>query len=699
MKKYPRTPSRGGPMTAKIESVRQGEAALAHAPSRDEWLAKWGLRYPDAQAMRLGLHNQCLSIPFFAADGTLLGVKLRKLGAGRAAGGLRYFWQSPGNAPPIYLPPEGLDGGSVLVTEGPFKGRALTVILGRPVCALASGVRVGLPKDAVQHFRGKDVHYISDPDDEGMAGSEILARQLRGVAKSLKAIPFPPRGWMYKGQKTDDLNDVLRLLRSHHPGIEVAFPGIAAWIERELEKAPDLLNGGPADRTTESPIGPEFQDLTQLFSAGQFVSDHQKSILWCQGEKGFFVWTGGVWGDDTMLEIQNKARVTILRLMREGVEMRDRKRGDAILQFSVRLQHRDQMDAMIAMAKPYLAARIEDFDRDPMLFNCQNGTLDLRTGTLREHRREDRITKLSPVTYDVAAQCPLFDRFLDRIMGGDLDRIRYLQKFFGYSLTGDMREDLFTIFHGDGANGKTTLVNAVRHALGDYARTAAPKLFIHTQWDAHPSEIADLYRARLVVVGETDEDQRLNVARIKAHTGKEKLIGRGMYKSWFEFHATHKVVWLTNHRPVIQDTTHAMKRRVRLVPFTVRISDEERDLTLGEKLIAEAPGILRWIVEGCFLWQKEGLKSPEAVEVATEAYRIESDPVARFLAEQCVVAANASVKRDALRAAFVLWSDQEGDRHPVTARNFAGRLRDLGIEDGAIMGQRTWKGVGLAVQE
>ena len=242
MKNYPRTPSGGGPMTAKIEFVRQWEHALAHAPSRDQWLAKWGLKFSDAKVMRLGLHNQCLAIPFFDADGTLLGVKLRKLGGD---GDLRYFWQSPGNAPPIYLPPEGLDGGSVLVAEGPFKGRALTVILGRPSCALASGVRVGLPKDALQHFRGKDVHYISDPDNEGMAGPQILARQLKGVARSLKAIPFPPQGWTYKGQKADDVNDVLHVLRANHTDIETALPGIAAWILRELEKSPELLNGRP----------------------------------------------------------------------------------------------------------------------------------------------------------------------------------------------------------------------------------------------------------------------------------------------------------------------------------------------------------------------------------------------------------------------------------------------------------------------
>ncbi len=699
MKEYPRTPSRGGPMTAKIESVRQGEAALAHAPSRDAWLAKWGLTSADAKAMRLGLHNQCLAIPFFAADGTLQGIKLRTLGSSHADGNRRYFWQSPGNAPPLYLPPEGLDGGPVLLAEGSFKARAVTIILGRPACALASGVRVGLPRDALHHFQGKDVWSLCDPDDEGMAGSEILARQLRGVAKSLKAIPFPPCGWTYKGEKADDLNDVLRLLRAHHPGIEVAFPGIAAWILRELEKAPELLNGRPEPRTTGPAIHPEFQDLTQLWAAGRFVSDHRDDVLWCQRQRIWYLWTGKGWRADDVIDVQIKAKDTIVHLIRDAVEIKDHKGQAAYLHFAMRLQKRSEVDAMVDLAKSYLPARVSDFDQDPWLLNCVNGTLELRTGALRDHRREDMITKFAPVAYDPDARCDLFLAFLDRIMAEDRDVIRFLQKILGYALTGDVREDLFFIFWGRGANGKTTLLRLLLWLLGDYAKVAAADLFIVKKHETHATDYADLWGARFVMVLETGEGQRLNTGKIKVHTGRDPVKARFLYQDNFTFDPTYKVLFCTNHRPIVRETGTAMWRRLVLLPFVVEIPKAEQDKELGEKLKAEAPGILRWLVEGCLLWQREGLESPEAVKTATETYRIESDPLGRFLEERCVLSDHVSVKRSELYAAFTDWESRAGEKSWMTSDRFGERLREKGIASGATQGVRMWRGVALTPQE
>ncbi len=450
---------------------------------------------------------------------------------------------------------------------------------------------------------------------------------------------------------------------------------------------------------TDAAIGPEFTDLTQLWSAGRFVSDHRDGVLWCQAQRIFYLWDGKRWRADDVLDVQVKAKETITRLMRDAVGIKDHKKQAAYLQFAMRLQRRDQMDAMLDLAKPYLPARVSDFDRDPMLFNCANGTLDLHTGALREHRREDMMTKASPATYDPAATCPLFDKFLDRIMAGDQDRIRYLQKVLGYALTGDVREDIFVVFHGQGNNGKNTLVNTARDIMGNYARIAAPKLFIYTKYENHPAEVADLLGARLVIVGETDQGQRLNAARIKAHTGKDRIKARNFYQDFFEFDPTHKIIWMTNHRPVIRDTTFAMWRRVRLVPFTVEIPERERDRTLGNKLKAEASGIFRWLVEGCLLWQQEGLESPEAVKTATKDYQAESDPIGRFLTERCALSPHASVKRVDLYAAFVRWSEQEGDKYPVRTREFAVRLREQGFDDRKSHGERTWKGVGLAPEE
>jgi putative DNA primase/helicase len=320
----------------------------------------------------------------------------------------------------------------------------------------------------------------------------------------------------------------------------------------------------------------------------------------------------------------------------------------------------------------------EQLDLNPWLFNCPNGTIDLRTGELRPHRREDYITKLCPTEYIRDAICDTWLRFLDAIFQRDEGLSIFVQRLLGRSLTGDVSEQVLPIFWGTGANGKSTLINAVLETMGaGYAMKANADLLMASRGERHPTELAQLFRIRLVVASETQQGRHLNESLIKDLTGGEPIRARRMREDFWEFSPTHKVILLTNHKPRVQGTDEGIWRRLRLVPFEVCFWDptdpakKDRDLPpelrqdkqLPQKLRAEAPGILAWMVQGCLDWQREGLTMPEKVRVATAEYRCAEDAVAQFL-EECCLTGNGVMRcrASAIYGAYRQWSERAGEK-------------------------------------
>lgn len=340
-------------------------------------------------------------------------------------------------------------------------------------------------------------------------------------------------------------------------------------------------------------------------------------------------------------------------------------------------QRRTMQKNLLAIATSSLEVKHAELDADPYLLNLENGTLDLRTGKIRPHRPGDLLTKIAPVHYEEAAVCPRFMAFLNRIFADDQELIRFMQKALGYSLTGAVTEQVFFLCYGTGANGKSTLMELVSLALGDYALAAPPGLLLAKKHDGHPTDIADLFGSRFTHTSEVKTDAKFDEQRIKSFTGGDTLKARRMREDFWAFQPTHKIWVSTNHKPEVQDSSHGFWRRVRMIPFTVTIPEKEKDPHLLRKLRAELPGILNWMIAGCLAWQAEGLGTCVAVEKATADYRAESDSMADFVEERCDCGAAYEVQSTVLYQAYVAWANTRKER-PESIKAFGERIRELG---------------------
>ncbi|MGZ4553935.1 MAG: DNA primase family protein, partial [Mycobacteriaceae bacterium] len=365
-------------------------------------------------------------------------------------------------------------------------------------------------------------------------------------------------------------------------------------------------------------------------------------------------------------------------------------------------QNMARIKAMVEAARTLegIVVPAGDLDKDSWLFNVQNGTLDLHTGTLRPHDRNDHLTEICPVAYNPAASCPTWDAFVSRVLHGSEDLIRFVQRAVGYTLTGTTTERVLFFAHGSGRNGKSTLLETLRYVFGDYAVHSATALIMAKSHDGGPTpDIAKLQGARFVTVSETEEDTALDTASIKQLTGGDTISARYLHENPFEFQPTFKL-WLgSNFEPQVSAGDQAIWDRIRKIPFTVRIPDEEVDPTLRDKLIAEGEGILAWAVRGCLDWQREGLGTAPEIEQATAAYREGQDLLGEFAEDRLVFGPDQMISPqsrgwNALRE----WCQQNGASGPNRHR-FADFLRERGAEDKKSNGVRQWRGVGLAADQ
>jgi P4 family phage/plasmid primase-like protien len=517
------------------------------------------------------------------------------------------------------------------------------------------------------------------------------------VWKGLQASPVgdPENAWTYEDALAfaEDLANREPTPLPRRPIIERAQPPTTA--------APPGGNGRVGAPSTRQ-FRRKAYHRTDTGNAERLVDRHGPFMRFCHPQAQWYVYDTRRWARDQTGAARQRAKETVRSMLLEAYEIEDDEKRKELVKWAFGSESADKISALLkqAQSEPGIPVLTDAMDQDPWLFNCLDGTINLKNGALRPHDPADTITKLAPVHYDPDATCPRFDAFLERIIP-DANVRAFLQRAVGYSLTGETSEQCLLFLHGSGANGKSTFLAILQELFGDYGCQAAPELLEATKTSRHPTELADLFGARLVATIEVDEGRQMAESLVKQMTGGDRMKARFMRENFFEFSPTHKIFLAANHKPAVRGDDEGIWRRIHLVPFGVTIPAAARDKNIVAKLRQELPGILHWALRGCLQWQNSGLGVPEAVARATASYRAEQDALGAFLSECCVVSIGEWVPSAWLRECYENWCKERGDK-PLTGSGFGDRLRDKGCEtksgrsgDRVVRG---WAGVRLKLE-
>ena len=439
---------------------------------------------------------------------------------------------------------------------------------------------------------------------------------------------------------------------------------------------------------------PEFSDTR---NAERFASRHGAGARYDHTRGLWRLYTGTRWRLDGTEQCMTLAKETVARLPEEIPAWCDDARARHRLHREIlACESTMRLRALLANAQSRLHSTHETWDPDPWLLNCENGTVDLRTGQLHPHNPDQMQSRLAPYRFDPDARCPQWDAFLERVLGGDHELIAFVQRAVGVSIIGEILEHVLFVLYGTGANGKSTFLNVLSFLLGDYARAADPTLLLDLGHPSHPTNVAELRGVRMTVIAEPEG--KLNESLVKVLTGGDIRWARFMFRDAFTY-VPSDIPWMsTNHKPLVTGNSEGIWRRLRLIPFTVLIPPEERDPNLARRLLREeAPGILRWCVDGCLAYQRQGLGQSPAVERATRQYRTEMDSMAAFLEQETIPSAADSVSAAELFHRYKDWCEGSGER-PTSQRFLGLRLSERGLTSfrSAHNGNRThWRGLRL----
>jgi len=426
--------------------------------------------------------------------------------------------------------------------------------------------------------------------------------------------------------------------------------------------------------------------LTEDYAAERFAERFAGRFRYCHSIGAWFEWDGTIWRRIRTNRVFHEARLLARELAR-GQE-------DKVRQAALKTTFASGVERF-ARVDPMFAVTIEAWDPDPYLLGTPAGTVDLRTGLLRAGDQAEGITKMTAIVPSDSADCSRWLQFLADATGGDTDLIRFLQQWTGYCLTGITREHALVFIYGPGGNGKSVFVNVLTGLLKEYATTAAADTFMASKGDRHPTDLAMLRGARLVSASETEEGRPWAESRLKQLTGGDPITARFMRQDFFTYQPLFKLTIVGNHQPILRNVDEAMRRRVNIVPFTRKPKHPDPDLET--KLKGEWSGILRWMIEGCLDWQRNGLVRPTSVTAATQAYFEDQDLFRQWLEDECEIEPGTSYLWERTVDLFASWSAyaKAAGEHPGSLKNFTPALIRHGLQPYRTKQVRGWSGIRL----
>jgi putative DNA primase/helicase len=474
-----------------------------------------------------------------------------------------------------------------------------------------------------------------------------------------------------------------------------------------------FLLPAPEGSSPPAPGLPVGLPCTDVGNGARFVAMFGEDVRFCQAFEygGWLLWRDGRWAVDDCRRVVEMAKAVARSILDEAAAAQSeaddeadadqkamlQKRADALYKHARSSESMARLKAMLEAASsvPGIPVRMSDLDADPWLLNAKNGVIDLRTGQLLPHDRRFLQTQQIAVEYNPHATCPTWLKFLSTIMGANAPTMApYLRRAAGYSMIGANPEQCLFMLYGGGRNGKSTFINATREVMGTYAKaTPVDTLLAKKAGGEIRNDLAALAGVRLVTTAEPAEGRPIDESMVKQITGGDPIVARFLNKEFFEY-VPRFVAWLSmNHLPPIRGTDLGIWRRVRLLPFEVTIADTDVDAELPEKLRAEYPGILAWMVHGLLEWLRDGMGVPKAVSDATLLYRQSMDFVEQFLADCCERGPHLSTENGDLYLAYQAWCRRQGE--PALGQGkFTKRLLGKGyVQKRAAT--RYWEGIKL----
>jgi putative DNA primase/helicase len=522
--------------------------------------------------------------------------------------------------------------------------------------------------DALRPLVGYDVVLWPDNDEVGRRHMQAVARRLLafgGTALVLTWPDAPPKG----------------------DAADFVAAGLGKDELRALYRAAVVVEPGGDEGTEEAPTAVAEQlHLTDLGNAQRLVRRHGENVRWVDAMGRWLHWTGVRWEQVGPTILLDLAKETALSIYAEAAAVvGDAEYQTALFKWAKTSGSGRAIASMVALTKTVtgpIAVDADELDADPMLLGVENGSVDLRTGTLRAPARTDLITKSCRTPFDPSAACPRWEAFLEVIFAGEAEVIGYVQRASGYSLTGKTGERAIFIEYGSGDNGKTTFLEVLAHVLGTYAMSTPVETLLAKKDRGIPNDLARLKSARFVSATESERGAKLAEAFIKAVTGGDRVTARFLHQEYFDFIPAFKLWLATNHRPEIASGGKAIWKRIRLIPFEVKVAPDQIDPDLKTKLLAEAPGILAWMVRGCLEWQRIGLREPTSIADANASYEEDEDVLGAFLEDRAILESGVWCGASELYAAFADWAKAHGEE-VLSAKAFSQAMAErVGIRRG-----------------